>query len=98
MILQAAFDRVLNPARGRNGGHDGERGSVSLKLAGKKLRGKGAQDIPAGERLIVHTPGGGGLGDPASRDAALVARDLRDGLVSPAQIASDYGISLKAAE
>ncbi len=98
MILQAAFDRILNPARGRDGGHDGERGSVSLKSAGTKLKGKGAQDIPAGERLVVHTPGGAGLGDPSLRDAALVARDLRDELVSSAQIASDYGISLKAAE
>jgi N-methylhydantoinase B len=98
MILQAAFDRVLNPARGRDGGQDGERGSVSLKAAGTRLKGKGAQDIPAGERLVVHTPGGAGLGDPARRDAALVARDLRDELVSSAQIAADYGIALKAAE
>ena len=98
LILQAAFDRVLNPARGRDGGADGERGALFLKGSGAKLKGKGAQDIPAGERLVVHTPGGAGLGDPASRDHSLVERDLRDGLVSPAQLAGDYRISLKAAE
>jgi N-methylhydantoinase B len=98
LILQAAFDRVLNPARGRDGGRDGERGSLSLKSVGIKLKGKGAQDIPASERLVVHTPGGAGLGNPDERDIALVERDLRDGLVSSAQIANDYRISLKAAD
>jgi N-methylhydantoinase B len=96
LILQAAFDRVLNPARGRDGGRDGKRGSLSLKSAGTKLKGKGAQDIPAGERLVVLTPGGAGIGNPAERDIALVERDLRDELVSPVQIARDYCISLTA--
>ncbi len=98
LILQAAFDRVLYPARGRDGGHDGERGSLLLRSAGTKLKGKGAQEVPAGERLVVHTPGGAGLGKPTERDKALIERDLRDELVSPAQIASDYGIALQAAE
>ncbi len=98
LILQAAFDRILHPARGRDGGHDGERGQLLLKSTAMPLKGKGAQEIPAGERLIVHTPGGAGLGKPALRDKALVERDLRDGLVSPAQIASDYGIAQRAAE
>ncbi len=69
-----------------------------LRSAGTKLKGKGAQEVPAGERLVVHTPGGAGLGKPTERDKALIERDLRDELVSPAQIASDYGIALQAAE
>ena len=38
--------------------------------------------IPDGERLILELPGGGGMGPPAERDPALLARDVRDGLVS----------------
>jgi N-methylhydantoinase B len=98
LTLQAAFDRILHPARGLDGGHDGERGQLLLKSTAMPLKGKGAQEVPAGEHLIVHTPGGAGLGKPTLRDKALVERDLRDGLVSPAQIASDYGIALRAAE
>ncbi|SEP04905.1 N-methylhydantoinase B [Methylobacterium sp. ap11] len=35
--------------------------------------------IRAGDRVEVMTPGGGGYGAPATRDPALVARDLRRG-------------------
>jgi N-methylhydantoinase B len=54
---------------------------VALK-SGAKLRTKGFQVIPDGDRLILKLPGGAGMGDPTTRDPALVARDVRDGLVS----------------
>ncbi|SEE26819.1 N-methylhydantoinase B [Rhizobiales bacterium GAS188] len=98
MTLQAAFDRIAHPARGRDGGADGERGALSLKSSGVKLKGKGAQQIPAGERLLVRTPGGGGLGAPSARDRLLVERDLRDGTVTAAGITDAYKIALPAAE
>lgn len=59
--LLAAFDRIQHPARGRAGGGDGAPGAVFL-ANGQPLKGKGTQTIPAGERLVVHTPGGGGFG------------------------------------
>jgi len=98
VILQAAFDRIVHPPRGRDGGKDGLPGALALKSSGAALRGKGAQEIPAGERLVVLTPGGGGIGDPAARDRTLVERDLRDETVSVQTIARDYGIALRAAE
>ncbi|MBN8755530.1 MULTISPECIES: hydantoinase B/oxoprolinase family protein [Variovorax] len=82
MVLSATWDRVRFPARGALGGADGAPGAARLKHAGTALRGKGRQVIPAGEVLVVETPGGAGLGDPAERDAALVARDLKAGLVT----------------
>ena len=57
------FDRIDHPARGRSGGKPGQAGRVSL-ASGKKLRGKGKQIVPAGDRLIMELPGGGGLGKP----------------------------------
>ena len=78
--ILAAFDRIDYPPRGHDGGADGAAGEIRL-ASGAVLRGKGAQTIPAGERLIINTPGGGGIGDPAERSPALVAREIADGLV-----------------
>jgi N-methylhydantoinase B len=80
-LIAAAFDRVDNPARGALGGGNGAPGRLRL-ASGGTLRAKGRQIVPAGDRLVVETPGGGGLGEPSKRDPALVARDLREGLVS----------------
>jgi len=79
--LLAAFDRIDYPARGRDGGGDGEAGVVALK-SGQPLKGKGFQLIPPGERLMVLTPGGAGIGVPRDRDRMQVANDLADGLIT----------------
>jgi N-methylhydantoinase B/oxoprolinase/acetone carboxylase alpha subunit len=47
--------------RRRGGGCNGAHGSAHLS-GGKTLAGKGTQEIPAGQRLILNTPGGGGFG------------------------------------
>ncbi|MCG8689803.1 MAG: hypothetical protein MI806_01205, partial [Minwuiales bacterium] len=73
-----------------DGGADGAAGYLGLK-SGTKLRGKGFQDIPAGDRLVVLTPGGGGLGDTAERDRGAVEADLRDGLISREAASDLYG-------
>ena len=78
--VNAIFDRVGHAPKGRDGGQDGAPGAVRLK-SGAKLRTKGYQVIPNGDRLILELPGGGGFGDPAARDPAAAARDARDGLV-----------------
>ncbi|WP_375460366.1 hydantoinase B/oxoprolinase family protein [uncultured Enterovirga sp.] len=80
--LLAALDRIDHPARGRDGGGDGARGTIRL-ASGQGLRGKGLQRIPPGDCLVLETPGGGGFGDPAERAAERVARDAEDGLSRP---------------
>jgi N-methylhydantoinase A/oxoprolinase/acetone carboxylase beta subunit/N-methylhydantoinase B/oxoprolinase/acetone carboxylase alpha subunit len=57
----ALFDRIDHPARGRGGGGNGTPGAVYL-ASGKKLKSKGKQVVPAGDRLILELPGGGGIG------------------------------------
>lgn len=42
-------------------------------------------------RMVARSPGGGGFGDPCERDRAAVARDVRDGVVSPEAAAEQYG-------
>jgi N-methylhydantoinase B len=87
--LLAADDRIDHPPRGRDGGKDGAAGVVAPK-SGKKLKGKGFQLIPPDDRLIVMTPGGGGLGDPNERPHAAVSQDLAEGLVT-AEGGKSYG-------
>jgi N-methylhydantoinase B len=81
--LLSAFDRIDYPPRGRNGGRPGEGGEVRL-ASGAGLRGKGTQTIKAGERLVIHTPGGGGYGNPADRDPQRRQEDIENGLVMAA--------------
>ena len=74
------FDRVKNPARGRDGGKPGATGSLTL-TSGKKLKGMGRQVIPMGEELIIEMPGGGGYGNPKCRDRRKIMEDIRAGLI-----------------
>lgn len=83
------FDRIRHPARGRDGGGDGGKGGASLD-DGAQLRGMGRDLIPAGRRLVVETPGGGGIGDPAARDRNLLERDIRAGFVSESAARGQY--------
>jgi len=78
--LLAAFDRIDHPPRGRDGGSHGDPGYVGL-ASGEKMAGKGVQVVPAGKKLVIKTPGGGGHGDPKIRDAETQADDV-EGLVS----------------
>jgi N-methylhydantoinase B len=57
----ALFDRIENPARGRDGGADGAPGRIYL-AGGGALNGKGKQVVPAGDAVVLELPGGGGLG------------------------------------
>jgi N-methylhydantoinase B len=90
--ILAAFDRVNHPPRGRDGGTDGAAGYVGL-ASGKRMRGKGGQDINAGEVLVIMTPGGAGLGNPHQRDRQDVAGEVASGLISPAAAAQLYGFT-----
>lgn len=93
--LSATFERIQNPARGRDGGRDGAAGRVCLS-SGRTLRGKGHQTIPVGERLIIEMAGGGGLGDPRKRDRRLIAEDVKAGLVSKEAAEREYGCTIPA--
>jgi N-methylhydantoinase B len=79
--LLAMFERIENVAQGRSGGGAGAPGRAHLR-SGRALRGKGLQEIPAGDRIILETPGGGGYGDPRKRLPDDLRRDVLLGLVS----------------
>ncbi|WP_428412671.1 hydantoinase B/oxoprolinase family protein [Pararhizobium sp.] len=74
MHFNAMFDRVDHPPRGREGGANGAAGAVLLD-DGTILATKGRQHVPAGRRLILQLPGGGGYGAPDNRDPIAAQRD-----------------------
>ena len=89
--LFASLDRIHHPPRGRAGGHTGAAGSLTLS-DGEVLRAKGEQTIPAGQTLVVLTPGGAGFGNPLRRDIDLVEQDIVAGLVSREKARNRYGV------
>jgi N-methylhydantoinase B len=94
--VNAIFDRVANPPKGRDGGGGGAGGWVGLNDPnGTVLRTKGFQVIPKGRRLLLKLPGGGGMGDPKARDPELVKRDVADGLITAHAARDIYGVEVK---
>ena len=93
--VNANYDRIDHPPRGREGGHDGLAGALRLG-SGAVMRGKGQQTVPTGERIVIEMPGGGGLGDPRLRPVERVLADVRAGLVSIAAAAREYGVVIAA--
>jgi N-methylhydantoinase B/oxoprolinase/acetone carboxylase alpha subunit len=85
------FERVHNPARGRNGGRPGAGGTVSLR-SGRPIRPKGRQTVPPRDTIRLELPGGGGFGDPRVRDPQRVRDDVLDGLITADEALNDYAV------
>jgi N-methylhydantoinase B len=86
------------PPWGIAGGTAGEPGGNLLKLPGEKafkwITGANIP-VPLNSLAIVRTGGGGGWGDPLERDAALVAADVAEGLISRRAAHELYGVVLR---
>jgi N-methylhydantoinase B len=92
IISAATFDRIHNPAQGREGGSPGRKGSASLG-SGPKLKDKGNHVVPARDSLVVELPGGGGFGRPQARSEAAIKADIAAGLVTDEAAEKDYGLA-----
>lgn len=90
--VSAAFDRIKHPARGRFGGKAGAPGYLGMK-GGRPLPGKGLYRLAPGDRMIIETPGGGGIGEPTERPSALIYQDIVEGRVSTEEARLVYGHS-----
>ncbi|GAB5468412.1 MAG: hydantoinase B/oxoprolinase family protein [Rhodospirillales bacterium] len=91
-FFNAMFDRIAYPARGREGGGDGQAGAVAL-ADGERLRGKGRQKVPSDKRLVLSLPGGGGYGAPGERPRERVRADVAAGYITQEQAEADYGLA-----
>jgi len=90
--IQAMFDRVDHPARGRRGGLAGAPTTIAQD-DGSAMNGKGKQFVAHGRRVVMAFPGGAGYGDPSERSVDLVKRDLARGYISAETAARDYNLS-----
>jgi N-methylhydantoinase B len=92
-------ERGKYPPFGVNGGkpaalnrfiHETDRGEMTPPLVSKVTDIK----IRRGQKVRLETPGGGGFGDPATREPASVARDVQLGYVSREGARRDYAVVL----
>jgi N-methylhydantoinase B len=88
-------DRWLTYPWGVNGGQPGARGRKWVDRVGgtREVLPSKCHDVPVAPGDVLHfvTWGGGGWGDPLERDPALVALEVRRGLVTAAG-ARRYGV------
>src|SRR5271154_5579269 len=88
-------------AAGLSGGEPGRQSVCAVLPSGALTAFGGPLPLPRrgmsmtdGQVYLSVTQGGGGFGDPVSREPALVASDVADGLVSAAQARLAYGVAL----
>ena len=101
--LKAQFPQVqfepnvwlTGPPPGRFGGRSGESGFNRVRRRDGTIEELAAKQVnislQTGDRFLLGTSGGGGLGEPALRRPDLVVDDVRQGRVSAESAALDYG-------
>ncbi|MEM8792595.1 MAG: hydantoinase B/oxoprolinase family protein [Pseudomonadota bacterium] len=89
--IQAMFDRVDHPARGRQGGKAGAPTTIGQD-DGTAMKGKGKQFVAHGRKVMMAFPGGAGYGAPGDRAAEKVRRDLALGYISAETAEAEYGL------
>ena len=88
--LSLLSDRRDHPALGVVGGKPGAPALIEFG-DGTRPHPKSRTMIEPGTRLRMIYAGGGGYGDPKTRDRDAIADDLRDGYVTPSAALADYG-------
>src|SRR5699024_4719210 len=93
LVMRGQDRHVFNPW-GIHGGQAGPNATCFATLEGNEsYLGKTNNHRPApGERITLVGAGGGGYGDPLTREPAAVLRDHLDGLVSRERAEEAYGV------
>ena len=94
--------RELTPPQGREGGRPGRPPRVVVNPGTERERtlserDGGDVDLVPGDVLRFELGGAGGYGDPRARPPMEVARDVREGYVTPEGARDDYGVVLARA-
>jgi N-methylhydantoinase B/oxoprolinase/acetone carboxylase alpha subunit len=103
VTVSALLNRMKADPWGTLGGANGARGGLWVKLAGElewrtfvetfgtKSPSKfSGITLHPGDQVKIVMPGGGGYGDPALRDPAMVASDIANGFVTAERARLDY--------
>ena len=92
--IAASADRTRCAAEGAGGGHPGAPARTILD-SGETRDFKRTQQVPPDRRVILDLAGGGGYGDPMTRDPQAVLRDVLNGFVSLDAAREDYGVVIR---
>jgi N-methylhydantoinase B len=91
-------DRITIPPPGRDGGEPGAAGEYRLDPRGRPAEALAPKQadvgLGPGDRLVVRTSGGGGLGPALERDPQRVLADVAVGRVTATGATRDYGVVL----
>lgn len=95
-LVSILGDRVDHAPFGVQGGQSAAPNKVELRTGGRNwippMRSKAEKvAFVPGDSFHLASPGGGGFGDPMSRDASLIEADLNAGLVDLATAKQVYG-------
>ncbi|MBU2499274.1 MAG: hydantoinase B/oxoprolinase family protein [Proteobacteria bacterium] len=80
-------ERANFAPRGVHGGKDGVKNQVYVVRNNKEIEkpahgAKGAFVLRKGDVIVLHTPGGGGYGNPMERERALILKDIVNEFIS----------------
>src|SRR5690606_53307 len=95
-VLYAA-DGTITPASGTLGGGPGGKIRAALRRANgeiEELPSCAAVTLRRGERIISHSAGGGGYGNPLKRDVERVLLDVMERWITLERARSVYGVAL----
>jgi N-methylhydantoinase B len=81
IVASFMAERTKFPAPGLAGGRPGGTGDV--RINGRRIDNRRQHVLCRGDTVLVRTPGGGGYGRPALRDATHLERDRRMGYLGP---------------
>lgn len=97
-LLQMRTDRVAFLPYGLAGGEPGGPSRNSMEIDGevKALPGKVTMTVPQGARIVHDQAGGGGFGDPFTRDPELVLEDVIDGKITADFARDRHGVVIAA--
>ena len=88
------YDKSRFPPGGIVGGKPGRGARFVIRLGTAQeyvTPSSGRYEMQAGERFLLQSAGGGGCGDPRTRDPADLARDVAEGYVSAEAAKTEYG-------
>jgi N-methylhydantoinase B len=93
-LLSLMAARFRTPAGGLLGGGPGS--LTEVRLNGRAIPANGREVLRRGDVVMLAYPGGGGYGDPQTRDPRRVAEDVADGLLSSERARRAYGTAWEA--
>ena len=88
--------KTKSPPWGTLGGGEGKPNQIVLNPGTERenVQGGSYNHLQEGDVLVNNTGGGGGYGNPLTRDPVAVARDVRNGFVTVEAAERDYGVAV----